>query len=94
MHDWPDDRCHVILKHIASAMTKGYSKVLINEMVLPNRGASMIATQVDLTMLSAVGAMERTEAQWRELLGSSGLEIEKIWSVSQEAECIIEAILK
>lgn len=37
--------------------------------------------------------MERTEAQWEELLGSVGLEITEIWRGEGETESIIEAIV-
>ena len=36
--------------------------------------------------------MERTEDQWKQLLGSVGLEIEKIWTGEGETESIIEAV--
>lgn len=58
MHDWPDDECVEILKGLAAAMKRGYSKILINEMVVPN---SLVATPVDITMMVALAACERTE---------------------------------
>ena len=93
MHDWPDDKCVEILQHLATAMKRGYSKILINEMVVPNKGASLVTTQVDITMMVALAACERTETQWRKLIGSAGLIIEKITTEQQETESIIEAVL-
>ena len=43
-------------------------------------------------MMSIVAGMERTEAQWKELLGSVGLEIQEIWTGDGETESIIEAV--
>lgn len=41
----------------------------------------------------ALGAMERTEKQWRKLFDSVGLKIENIWTDVPEAESIIEVVL-
>lgn len=46
-----------------------------------------------LQMMILFGAMERTEKQWRKLLGSVGLTIEKIWTAKEDDESIIEAVL-
>ena len=75
-------------------MTPGYSKVLLNELVLPDQGCGIIAAQVDITMMACVASEERTERQWDELAGSAGLKIEKIWTDRPEAESIIELALK
>lgn len=72
-------------------MKAGYSKLLINENVLPNKGASLSACARDMTMMAVLGAMERTEQQWRELLGKAGLRVEKIWTHG-EAEGVIVAV--
>ncbi len=42
--------------------------------------------------MTLAAGMERTEAQWRELLGSVGLEIQNIWTGEGETESIIEAV--
>lgn len=94
LHDWPDAKCKDILQHIANAMIKGYSKLIINELVIPDQGATIIAAQLDLTMMAVLAAMERTESHWHELLNSVGLVITKIWTCYPEAESIIEAVLK
>ena len=75
-------------------MTKGYSKLLINEMVVPPKGASVIATESDLNVMAVVAGMERTEKQWYALLESVGLQITKIWTKAEDSESIIEAELK
>lgn len=93
LHDWPDDICVKILKNIAGAMKPGYSKIVLNEMVIPNKGASLLATQIDFTMMVALAACERTEKQWRKLVDSAGLVIETITTKQQEAESIIEAVI-
>lgn len=94
LHDWPDNHCQLILSQLASAMTPGYSKILLNELVLPNQKCSLIAAQVDITMMACLAATERSERQWHEVVGSAGLKIQKIWTDVPEAESIIELTLK
>lgn len=36
LQDWLDDKCKLILAHLASAMKPGYSKILLNELILPD----------------------------------------------------------
>ena len=50
LHDWPDDFCLKILKNIREAMGPD-SLLLINENVVPNRGASIFQTWVDHVMM-------------------------------------------
>lgn len=54
------------------------SVILLDEMALPNRGIDWFATQTDLTMFAAFGSMERTEAQWYQLLEGVGLKAQTI----------------
>lgn len=70
-------------------MERGYSRVLINEHILPEKGASQLTCVVDLTMLTMCGK-ERTRAQWDELLGSVGLRIVKVWTVTDPVQRLIE----
>ena len=74
-------------------MTPGYSKILLNELVLPDTGCGIIAAQVDITMMACCAAEERSERQWHHLVNSAGLKIEKIWTDVPEAESIIELAL-
>ncbi|KAJ8124221.1 hypothetical protein ONZ43_g13 [Nemania bipapillata] len=46
-HDWPDSVATEILKNVAAVMKKGYSKVLIVDIVLPPTGASDIQSTMD-----------------------------------------------
>ena len=36
LHDWPNDDCRRILNHAVEVMQKGYSRLLINENVVPD----------------------------------------------------------
>lgn len=76
LHDWPDNRCQIILSKLKGAMNEK-SRILIEEMVLPNSGVDWAATHTDLTMMASFAANERTQDQWEKLFDSAGLMIEK-----------------
>ena len=92
LHDWPDDECKRILGHIVAAMEPGYSRVLINENVVPDLGASWQITSLDWFMMALAAARERTESQWRDLLQGVGLKINGIWTKDSAVESLIEAV--
>jgi len=79
LHDWPDEKAVIILKNIIPALGPD-SRILIDEMVLPNEKVHWHATQIDLTMMSAMGAKERTDEQWRALIDEAGLKIVNIFT--------------
>lgn len=74
-------------------MEKGYSKLLINENVIPDKGAHWVSTGLDLLMMSVFAASERSERNWRSLLESAGFKITKIWTYEPGTESLIEAEL-
>lgn len=71
------------------------SMLLLDEMVLSERGAPTRAAQLDLAMLCCLAAAERTAAEWEALLSDAGFQIKKIWKYAEECEyCIIAAVPK
>lgn len=91
LHDWPDDRCVEIVGRIVEAMEPGYSRLIVNEHVIPPVGASWEATFADIYMMGLFGSRERTEGDWRELLeGRCGLKIRGIWNPGNGVEGVIE----
>lgn len=93
LHDWPDDVCGSILRNITAAMAPGYSRLLINENVIPASGAHWEMTALDMVMLTLFSAKERTEDDWRALLGANGLRVVKIWQGARACESLIECEL-
>ena len=73
MHDWSDADCRTILGHIRDASTHGYSKLIIEDFIMPDTDAPLLATLWDLEMLIYLNSMERTKSQWTALLFSAGL---------------------
>ena len=77
-----------------AAMTKD-SVILIDDMVIPNTGAHWHAAQLDLTMMSSLASMERSEQQWQALLEEAGLHIrEMLPYTSKTRDSLIVAVLK
>ncbi len=72
----------------------GYSRLLINENVIPLRNAQWEATALDIMMMMLLGLCERTEAGWRDLLEKqAGLRIVEIYTAWNGVESIIECEL-
>jgi demethylsterigmatocystin 6-O-methyltransferase len=84
LHDFPDDKCQLILSNIAAAMSND-SVLLIDEMVLPDRDIHWQAASMDLQMLSYLGSQERTRSHWSELTRPVGLSIENVHVHNQTA---------
>lgn len=53
------------------------SRIIIDEMSMPDSGAHYFATQMDIAMMAALGGKERTDSEWQTLFSSVGLKIEK-----------------
>ena len=51
------------------------SKLLINDMILPEAGVPAFSASLDLVMLGACGSRERRTKDWQELLNNVGLVI-------------------
>ena len=93
-HDWSDKECQKFLSNTAQAMVKGYSRILIDEYVIPNTGAPVRGSSMDFQMMVYLCGIERTRRQWQSLLDACGLEILKIWGGRSDYEQIIEAQVK
>jgi hypothetical protein len=91
LHDWPDDKAAEILRNLKSAFKQGYSKLLINECVLPVIGASSVVTGLDLILMASLSAKERSKADWEKLFSETGFRIVGIWTDPAAAyESVIE----
>ena len=92
-HDWPDKACLQILSNLAPAMRgNAHSKLLICELVLPDRYPEPAKVVRDITML-LIGGQERNLFQWHGLLQQAGFKILKVHGVGGENSSIIEAVL-
>ncbi|MCJ1437024.1 hypothetical protein MMC27_006409 [Xylographa pallens] len=96
MHNWPDDKCREMLCNLMSAMKPGYSKIVLNETVLPDINCPPWFATNDIDMMAILAGLQRSRAQWVDLLRSVDLEVEDIWSSpdSEDSEGVIVAMLK
>lgn len=80
IHDWNDDQAAQILRVCRRAMAADATLLLV-ERVMPDfvetTARSRAATVSDLNMLVMTGGRERTEAEFRALLTSTGFAVEK-----------------
>ncbi|MBX7221201.1 MAG: methyltransferase [Blastocatellia bacterium] len=78
IHDWDDERSHKILSNCQAAMRED-SRILLGEMVIPPGNAPFFGKLLDLEMLVMTpGGRERTEAEYRALFASAGLNVTAI----------------
>ncbi|HWL46391.1 MAG TPA: methyltransferase [Sphingomonadaceae bacterium] len=91
LHDWDDDHSRTILGHCRAALAPD-GVVLIVERILPEivGPADEAAVRGDIVMLT-VGGRERTEREYRALLGATGLAVRAVIPAG-EGFSIIEAV--
>jgi SAM-dependent methyltransferase len=77
IHDWTDDDAVTILRNIRTAMAPDGRLVLL-EMVLPERANGFIGLMLDLEMLVAAGGRERTRAEYANLLARTGFRLTRV----------------
>ncbi|KAJ5128887.1 uncharacterized protein N7443_006002 [Penicillium atrosanguineum] len=77
MHDWPDNEAAKILQNIAGAMASD-SRILIDEIVMPDISAHYEATMQDLALMNMCAGKERSKQQWLDLADRAGLRIEDV----------------
>ncbi|KAI9654294.1 MAG: hypothetical protein M1831_005459 [Alyxoria varia] len=87
LHDLPDHFALTVLTNIAQAMDPARSRMLIDDVVMPERNAPLEACGLDMLMLILVGGKERTLDEFERLCGEVvgtggekvGLKVQKVW---------------
>ncbi len=77
IHDWDDEKSITILKNIAAEMPDD-SRVLLIETIIPEGNDPHPGKIIDLEMLVSPGGIERTAAEYDELLENAGLKLNRI----------------
>jgi hypothetical protein len=93
LHDWPDKQAKLILDKVKAAMGPT-SIFLVDENVLPDVGVSLVSAQIDISMMVSFSSLERTGAQYSNLLQEAGFEIVGVRSQPGGTAMLFEAILK
>jgi hypothetical protein len=93
LHDWDDADALRILRVCRAAMGAD-ARLLIVDAILPERAVDQpFAIRMDLHMLLLLGARERTEAEFRELLARAGFSLARVFATGSPAGLgIIEAV--
>jgi hypothetical protein len=81
LHDWDDERSHLILTRCREAMD-AESRLAVIELLLPPREPTRQQLLGDLTVLAVAGGRERTAERYAELCREAGLEVEEIVPLS------------
>ncbi|CAH0004400.1 unnamed protein product [Clonostachys byssicola] len=95
LHDWSDKDGVRILQNLKPALTPGYSRVLLNEIVLSEEKPSVPATSMDMMMLGHFGeSRERSTEEWTAIVTEAGFEIANIYSNPASPESVVELSLR
>ena len=82
----------MILANIIEALGPD-SRILIDDMIVPNQNAHWQTTQLDIQMMTSLASLERTHNQWYELIGKAGLKIIKKYTYTTSLQDnIIECV--
>jgi len=77
LHDWSTEKAIEILHNLVPALAPD-SRILIDEVVLPNVDVPHLAAAQDMRMLTIAGSGERNMDDWTSLLDACGLDITDI----------------
>jgi serine/threonine protein kinase len=86
LHNWPDEDASSILRTIRSNAPAG-APVLILDLVVDPESAPPGVLWFDLLGHALFGAHERTEPEWRSLIGGAGLNVDAVHDGLIEARC-------
>ncbi|KAL4945626.1 hypothetical protein BDV06DRAFT_209360 [Aspergillus oleicola] len=91
-HDWSDEKARVLLNYVVGAMEPGYSKLVIEEYILPDTNAQFLHGTTDMAVMMFCSGLERTRQQWKSLLESVGLQ-PTFWTRDGEGLGVVENVL-
>lgn len=77
IHDWPDDDAVTILRNVRNAAAVG-SHVLLVEFVVPEHHREYAGNWLDLEMLLALDAQERSAAEFERLFSRAGFRMTRV----------------
>lgn len=90
LHDWPDDKCLVILRYIRNAMAEDGKLLILEHVITPGNNPEM-GKYLDLIMLTALGGRERDTEEFRILLEQAGMRLNQVVT-PEGGHSIIEAL--
>jgi hypothetical protein len=87
IHDWDDESAQIILQNCCAAMAHTDRLLLIESVIGPENN-TCFTKFMDLAMLVMTGGRERTETEYRALLGRAGLKLTRIIPTKTEMSLI------
>ncbi|KAJ5114038.1 hypothetical protein N7456_002572 [Penicillium angulare] len=93
LHNWPQHSVVQILKNIAGVMDSERSRLLIEEIIVPDENSGIEEGWMDMIMMS-IGAQQRTMKEWVTVLDSAGLKLSHVYRLPGNCHALIEAQLK
>jgi O-methyltransferase domain len=90
LHDWGDEDALRILTNIRKAIAP-VGRLAIVELVLPGRNEPHIGQLMDLNMMVMTGGVERTGAEYGDLLARAGFRLERVTGTKSPFS-IVEAV--
>src|SRR5262249_1587979 len=90
IHDWDEERCLQILGRCRRAMSPREGRLLLVEMILPERNQQHPGLWIDFIMLTMTGGVERTREEYDELLQRAGFRMTRVVP-TRSAASVIEA---
>jgi SAM-dependent methyltransferase len=91
IHDWTDEKATLILRNCRDAM-KPHGRILLAETIIPAGNEPHPIKLIDANMLVVTGGVERTQAEYAELLAAAGLRLERVIATVQPIS-VLEASL-
>lgn len=88
IHDWTDEQSVQILSNCRKVIPP-QGRILLVEFTVPGANAASLGKDADMIMLGFPGGMERTEEEYRVLLGKSGFQLSKV-TATRSAVGVIE----
>ncbi|KAF9699383.1 hypothetical protein EKO04_002495 [Ascochyta lentis] len=90
IQDWTDPINTQILRALLPALQRNYSKVLINDFVVPDAGAHWAQTALDWELMASLGARHRTLAEHVVLYEMVGLRVVGVWRHPRSLDALVE----
>jgi hypothetical protein len=88
LHDWSDEESIAILNNLKK-VARPNARVMLVESVVPETPAFDMGKWMDLNMMVMATGRERTAAEFRELLGKAGFELEQIVATPSPLSIVI-----
>ena len=71
-------------------MIPRYSRILIVNLILPDKNVPLRASELDMAMLFLHSGAQRSAREWTELVESTGMEVVKIWYPPGDGDGVVE----